>query len=316
MRCAIMFHVAALYRFAPFDDPAALRQPLLDLCEAEGICGTLLLAREGINGTIAGTRAGLDRVIDHIRELPDCADLDVKYSTASTAPFARMKVRLKREIVTLGVPGIDPARDAGTYVAPQDWNAVIADPDTVVIDTRNDYEVAIGSFAGALDPQTRSFGEFPHWFAANREAFAGKRIAMFCTGGIRCEKSTAFVRAQGIDNVVHLKGGILAYLEQVDAGESRWQGDCFVFDERVSVGHGLTTGNHGLCRACRMPLTQAEQASPLFVEGQQCPHCAESRSAEDRARYAERHRQVQLAQKRGYAHLGDAAAAAGERPRG
>lgn len=305
-----MHTVAALYQFSPFDDPDALRQPLLDLCTARAVKGTLLLAGEGINGTIAGDADGIATVLDHIRSLPGCGALEVKYSTASTPPFARMKVRVKREIVTLGVPGIDPARDVGRYVDPADWNAVIADPGTIVIDTRNAYEVAIGSFDGALNPDTRSFGEFPEWFRANREALAGKRVAMFCTGGIRCEKSTAFLRAEGVADVVHLKGGILAYLEQVEAANSRWHGECFVFDERVSVGHGLTIGSHALCRACRMPINTADQASPLYVEGQQCPHCADARSGEDRARYAERHRQVLLAEARGYTHLGDDAVVA------
>jgi len=233
------FTVAALYRFAPFDEPAALRQPLFDLCAANGVKGTLLLAAEGINGTIAGPADGIAAVIAHIRALPDCADVDVKYSTAAATPFQRLKVRLKKEIVTMKVPGIDPARDVGRYVDPADWNAVIADPDTVVIDTRNGFEVGYGSFDGAIDPQTKSFGDFPGWWRDNAAEFAGKRIAMFCTGGIRCEKSTAFLRSEGVDDVVHLKGGILAYLEQVPEAESRWHGSCFVFDERVSVGHGL-----------------------------------------------------------------------------
>ena len=233
------FTVAALYRFAPFEDPAALRQPLLDLCAAEGVKGTLLLAREGINGTIAGPAAGISAVIAHIRALPDCADLDVKYSAAAAMPFQRLKVRLKKEIVTMKVAGIDPSRDVGRYVDPADWNEVIADPGTVVIDTRNDFEVGYGSFDGAIDPRTKSFGDFPGWWRDHKDEFAGKRIAMFCTGGIRCEKSTAFLRSEGIDDVVHLKGGILAYLEQVPEATSRWHGSCFVFDERVSVGHGL-----------------------------------------------------------------------------
>ena len=233
------YTVAALYRFASFDDPAALRQPLFDLCMAEGIKGTLLLAREGINGTIAGGAAGIAAVIDHIRALPDCADLDVKYSAAADMPFQRMKVRLKKEIVTLKVSGLDPARDAAPYVDPADWNALVDDPDTVLIDTRNAFEVGYGSFAGAVDPGTQSFGDFPEWWRANADKFAGKRVAMFCTGGIRCENSTAFLRHEGVEDVVHLKGGILAYLEQVAEGDSRWHGSCFVFDERVSVGHGL-----------------------------------------------------------------------------
>ena len=233
------FTVAALYRFAPFDDPAALRQPLLDLCAAEGVKGTLLLAREGINGTIAGTEVGIAAVLGHIRALPDCADLDVKYSTAAEMPFQRMKVRLKKEIVTMKVPGLDPARDAAPYVDPANWNALVDDPDTVLIDTRNGFEVGYGSFNGAIDPETKSFGDFPDWWRANADRFVGKRVAMFCTGGIRCEKSTAFLRSEGVENVVHLKGGILAYLEQVPQDDSRWHGSCFVFDERVSVGHGL-----------------------------------------------------------------------------
>jgi len=236
---AMTFTVAALYRFAAFADPALLRPPLLDLCAAHGIKGTLLLAREGINGTIAGTWPGIAAVIDHIRALPDCAPLDVKYSTAAEMPFQRMKVRLKKEIVTLKVPGLDPARDAAPYVDPADWNALVDDPGTVLIDTRNAFEVGYGSFAGAVDPGTKSFGDFPGWWRANADRFAGKRVAMFCTGGIRCEKSTAFLRHEGVEDVVHLKGGILAYLEQVPEGDSRWHGSCFVFDERVSVGHGL-----------------------------------------------------------------------------
>ena len=234
-----MFTVAALYHFAPFDDPVALREPLLRLCDMHGICGTILLAGEGVNGTIAGSEDGIAAVIGHIRGLPGCDGLDVKYSTAAARPFRRMKVRLKCEIVTLRVPGIDPARDVGTYVDPADWNAVVDDPGTVVIDTRNAFEVGYGSFAGAVDPGTTSFGEFPEWWRANAARFAGKRVAMFCTGGIRCEKSTAFLRAEGVADVVHLKGGILNYLEKIPAGESRWHGSCFVFDERVSVGHGL-----------------------------------------------------------------------------
>ncbi|WP_082662976.1 MULTISPECIES: oxygen-dependent tRNA uridine(34) hydroxylase TrhO [unclassified Sphingopyxis] len=233
------FTVAALYRFAPFEDPALLRQPLLDLCAANAVKGTLLLAPEGINGTIAGPADGIAAVIAHIRALPDCAELDVKYSTAAAMPFQRLKVRLKKEIVTMKVPGIDPSRDVGRYVDPADWNAVIADPGTVVIDTRNGFEVGYGSFDGAIDPQTKSFGDFPGWWRDHKDEFAGKRIAMFCTGGIRCEKSTAFLRSEGVDDVVHLKGGILAYLEAVPEAESRWHGSCFVFDERVSVGHGL-----------------------------------------------------------------------------
>ena len=252
--------VAALYRFTHFEDPDALRAPLLAACEAHGIKGTLLLAQEGINGTIAGSAEGLEVVLAHIRTLPGCADLDVKYSDARSMPFHRMKVRVKREIVTMGEPDVDPLLSVGTYVDAQDWNALIADPDTIVIDTRNDYEVAIGSFAGAVDPQTPSFRDFPQWFRANREALleGKKRVAMFCTGGIRCEKSTSFLRAEGVAEVYHLRGGILKYLEQVPEEQSLWQGECFVFDERVSLGHGLAVGTHTRCQPCGRPVPAGE----------------------------------------------------------
>lgn len=296
--------VAALYRFARFEDPASLRGPLLDACVANAIKGTLLLAREGINGTIAGTPDAIDAILAHIRTLPDCAGLEVKFSIADTPPFHRMKVRIKREIVTMGQPDIDPLQGTGHYVKPADWNALIDDPDTVVIDTRNDYEVKVGTFAGAIDPQTHSFSEFPDWFRAHRDELAGKRIAMFCTGGIRCEKSTAFLKSEGIADVHHLEGGILKYLEQVPAAESRWEGECFVFDQRVAVGHGLEIGTHSLCHACRMPVSPEERASPLYEEGISCPACHDSRDEAQRAGYAERHRQVVLAEARGQAHVG------------
>ncbi len=252
--------VAALYRFTPFSDPHALRVPLLAACAAAGIKGTLLLAREGINGTIAGEAEALEAVLEMIRALPGCAGLDVKFSAAPTMPFARLKVRVKREIVTMGQPDIDPTLSAGHYVEPQDWNALIAAPDTLVIDTRNDYEVAIGSFAGAVDPATASFRDFPTWFRNNRDALlAGKkRVAMFCTGGIRCEKSTSFLRSEGVEAVYHLKGGILRYLEHIPEEQSLWQGECFVFDERVSLGHGLAQGTATMCGACGRPVPQGE----------------------------------------------------------
>lgn len=295
--------VAALYRFAPFDDLPAIKEPLAALCCAQGVKGTLLLAPEGINGTIAGSEAGIGTVLAHIRRLPGCAEIDVKESRAPVLPFHRMKVRIKREIVTMGQPDIDPL-DTGHYVAPQDWNALISQPDTVVIDTRNDYEVAIGTFAGAVDPRTQTFRDFPAWFRENREALEGKKVAMFCTGGIRCEKSTAFLKAEGLDEVYHLKGGILAYLEQVPADASAWNGECFVFDERVSVGQGLAPGTHALCRACRMPVGPDERRSALYEEGVSCPACHGERTEEQRASYAERHRQAKLAQARGEAHVG------------
>ena len=298
--------VAALYHFTRFDDPEALRAPLLAACEAAGIKGTLLLAREGINGTIAGAAQGLEAVLAHIRALPGCDALEVKFSDAPAMPFHRMKVRVKREIVTMGEPDIDPTLSVGTYVDPNDWNALIADPDTVVIDTRNDYEVAVGTFSGAVDPATASFRDFPAWFRAHREELleGKKRVAMFCTGGIRCEKSTSFLRAEGIEEVYHLKGGILKYLEQVPEEQSLWQGECFVFDERVTVRHGLEQGTFQLCRACRRPLDAAALAHPDYADGVSCPACIHERTPEQRAGYAERQRQEALAKARGQLHVG------------
>ena len=300
--------IAALYQFARFDDLPARRAALAALCDALGVKGTLLLAQEGINGTIAGTPDAIESVLTHIRALPGCSDLDVKESWADTLPFHRMKVRIKREIVTMGEPDIDPLIEVGHYVAPEDWNALIADPATIVIDTRNDYEVAIGTFERAIDPHTRTFRDFPAWFRGQRETLIGEgkepKIAMFCTGGIRCEKATAFLKAEGLDEVYHLKGGILKYLETVPAEESLWRGECFVFDQRVAVTHDLEAGSSELCHACMRPIGEAERQSPLFAEGVSCPACYHERTDEQRAGYAERHRQTQIAAARGQAHIG------------
>ena len=300
--------VAALYCFAPLPDFAAYKPPLEALCRRHGVRGTLLLAHEGINGTIAGPEQGIAEVVAHLRALPGCDRIDVKYSAAAAMPFHRMKVRLKREIVTMGEPDIDPLAAVGTYVEPQDWNALISDPDTIVIDTRNDYEVAIGTFAGAIDPETPTFRDFPEWFRARRKDLLGDgpppKVAMFCTGGIRCEKSTAFLKAEGVEEVFHLKGGILKYLETVPEAESLWQGECFVFDQRVAVGHGLVQGSHALCHACRRPVIEADQASPLYEEGVSCPACHHERSDEQRQAYRERQKQEALAAARGEAHVG------------
>lgn len=251
------YHIAALYRFARFDDPGAVANDLRTICAVLGTCGTLIVAGEGINGTVAGSADAIGTLVAHIRTLSGCADLSVKYAEAVLAPFARMKVKVKSEIVTLGAGELDPANQAGEHLDPDDWNALLADPDTIVIDTRNAYEVACGTFEGAIDPATRSFREFPAWFDAFAEKLReeGRRpkIAMFCTGGIRCEKSTALVRARGFDQVYHLNGGILRYLEEVSPQRSRWQGDCYVFDERVAVGHGLVPGDYVTCRTCGLP---------------------------------------------------------------
>ncbi len=302
------FLTAALYRFVDLPDFAGLREPLLACCEAHGVKGTLLLAREGINGTIAGPEAGVQAVLAHLRADPRLADLPHKASWSDHPPFHRMKVRLKKEIVTLRVPGLDPNRTVGQYVKPQDWNALLADPDVLLIDTRNDYEVAIGSFQGAVNPNIRTFTELPAWLDA-QPALRGEggrkpKVAMFCTGGIRCEKSTALMKMRGFDEVYHLDGGILKYLEEIPPAQSTWQGECFVFDERVSVGHGLVPGPHELCRSCRWPLSPADKASPHYVKGVSCAHCHDQRSPQEKAQLAERQRQVELAASRGEQHVG------------
>ena len=296
--------VTALYKFVSLPDYRALQPRILEACKANDVYGTLLLAEEGINGTIAGPDAGIRAVLGFLKSDPRLADLEHKESHADENPFYRMKVRLKKEIVTMGVPGIDPTKEVGSYVAPQGWNALISDPDTVLIDTRNDYEVAIGTFRGAIDPHTVNFREFPAWFAENKDRFHNKpKIAMFCTGGIRCEKATALVKAEGFEDVFHLKGGILKYLEDVPEEESLWEGECFVFDNRVSVGHGLKPGPYDLCHACRHPISAEDKASPLYEPGVSCPHCHDSMSEEQKARFAERQKQVELAKSRGEAHV-------------
>ncbi|MDE4173029.1 rhodanese-related sulfurtransferase [Phaeobacter sp. PT47_59] len=299
-----MYTIAALYHFTQFPDPAALREPLLALCRAQDVKGSLLLAREGINGTIAGPRAGIDAVLAHIRNLPGCSELEWKEATAEQAPFGRMKVRLKKEIVTMGQPDVDPKARVGNYVEPEDWNDLIRADDVVVIDTRNDYEVAIGTFEGAVDPKTESFREFPAWWEANKERFHNKRIAMFCTGGIRCEKSTNYLLGQGVPEVYHLKGGILRYLEEVPQEDSSWQGECFVFDNRVSVGHGLKEGPHELCHGCRRPLVPEDKLREEYEAGVSCHLCISETSEADKARFRERQKQMKLARARGEDHLG------------
>jgi len=298
--------VAALYRFAGIADCEAVRDRLEALCRPD-VRGTLLIAHEGLNGTIAGPPDAIERVLAGIRALPGFAGLDVKYATAETMPFHRLKVRIKPEIVTMGQPDLDPS-DAGTYVAPADWNALIRDPGTVVIDTRNDYEAAVGGFEGAVQPNTRGFRDFPDWFRTEgRTLLDGPnppKVAMYCTGGIRCEKATAFLKSEGVQDVFHLEGGILRYLETTPEADSLWRGECFVFDERVSVGHGLTPGSHSLCRGCRMPVSEEGRRSPRYVEGVACDRCHDARSDEQRQRYRERHRQMEIAAELAIDHLG------------
>lgn len=296
--------VAAFYKFTPLADCAKLQAEILATAQAAGTRGTILIAPEGINGTVAGTREGIDALIAQLRTLPGCQDLKWKESIATENPFHRMKVKLKKEIVTMGIDDIEPHNSHERYVSPHDWNRVITDPDTIVIDTRNDYEVSIGTFEGAINPKTTSFREFPEWFRQFRAEHNVTKVAMFCTGGIRCEKSTAFLRNEGIDDVVHLEGGILKYLETVPEEESLWRGECFVFDQRVSVGHDLAPGSYDQCHACRRPITETDKASLHYVEGVSCPACINEYTEEKRRAFAERQKQVELAKKRGESHIG------------
>lgn len=299
---------AAFYKFVDLPDYTSLKEPLLAFCQQHDVKGMILLATEGINSTIAGPADGVHAVLAYLRQDPRLADLQHKEAWSDKAPFYRMKVRLKREIVTLGVPEANPSTLAGTYVKPADWNQLISDPDVVVVDTRNHYEVDIGTFIGALNPHIDSFSELPQWVEQTAELnpASGKKpkVAMFCTGGIRCEKSTALLRAQGFEEVYHLEGGILKYLETVPPEQSLWQGACFVFDERVAVGHGLEVGDYGLCRACRMPISEADKLSPLFEDGVSCARCHTITSATQKAGARERKRQWDLARARGLDWVG------------
>ena len=298
----------AFYGFTAMEGLPALQQELKALAEQGSVRGTILLAEEGVNGTISGPDAGVTAVLDRLRQLPGLGGLEAKFSRAEQQTFHRLKVRLKREIVTMGCPTVKPAEQVGTYVPPEQWDALIADPDTLVVDTRNRYEVEVGSFAGAIDPGTESFREFPAWVEQTLrplvEETQPKAIAMFCTGGIRCEKSTAYLLQQGFENVHHLQGGILKYLEEIPEEHSRWQGECYVFDQRVSVNHQLQPGSYSLCHACGLPVSPAQRLEPSYREGISCPHCIDRFSDADRERFAERQRQMHLARERGQKHLG------------
>ena len=300
--------VAALYRFAALPDFEALKDPLYRLMIDHDVRGTLLLAKEGINGTIAGSRQGIDRIMDWLKSDSRFADLEAKESYVNTPPFYRTKVKLKKEIVTMGVEGIDPNDIVGTYVEPADWNALIADPEVLVLDTRNKYEVDIGSFENAINPETDSFRELPAYVEKHLDPVKHKKVAMFCTGGIRCEKSTAFLKQQGFNEVYHLKGGILKYLEEVPETESKWRGECFVFDNRVAVNHQLEKGQYDQCHACRRPITEDDKLSPHYKKGVSCHHCYQSHSVQQRQRYQEREHQIELAKRRGEAHMGHSVA--------
>jgi len=295
--------IAALYRFVRLDNFKELRQPLLRVMLDNQIRGTLLLAAEGINGTVAGEESAIGRLLDYLRQDDRLRDFDCKFSSDETMPFYRTRVKLKREIVTMGIEDIDPAK-GGNYVKPADWNALINDPEVTLIDTRNDYETAIGSFANAILPKTKTFRDFPAYVNQTLDTQNHRKVAMFCTGGIRCEKSTAYLRQQGFDEVYHLAGGILKYLEQVPEAESMWKGECFVFDNRVSVNHALEKGSYDQCHACRLPITEADKASETYQPGVSCPACYDTRPDAERGRFREREKQVQLAKSRGELHIG------------
>ncbi len=300
--------VCALYKFVTLENYQSMKQPLLDFMLENEVRGTLLLAKEGINGTVAGSRAGIDALIAYLKSDPRLAELSYKESYTDTAPFMRSRVKLKREIVTMGVEGIDPKRVVGTYVKPKDWNQLISAPDVLLVDTRNDYEVQVGTFKHAINPKTDSFREFPDYVKTHLDPQKHKKVAMFCTGGIRCEKSTAYLKEQGVDEVYHLKGGILKYLEEVPQEQSLWQGECFVFDDRVTVNHNLERGDYDQCHACRRPITEDDKQRPEYEQGVSCHQCIDSLTEEQKARFKERERQMRLAEERGEAHVGGEAA--------
>ena len=302
------FVVCALYKFVTLNDYQDLRLPLHNEMEKLDIRGTLLLANEGINGTIAGSNDGINRLLTWLKADDRLADIDYKLSFTDNMPFNRTKVKLKKEIVTMGIEGIDPKQVVGTYVDPLEWNALISDPDVILIDTRNDYEFTVGTFKNAINPNTESFREFPDYVKNNLNPEQHKKVAMFCTGGIRCEKSTAYLKEQGFENVYHLKGGILKYLEMVPEEQTLWEGECFVFDDRITVNLQLEKGQYDQCNACRLPITEADKASPNYEQGVSCPHCYDKVTAAQKARFMEREKQIALAHQRGETHIGKDAA--------
>lgn len=300
-----MHAICALYKFTRLDDFEEIQLPLRSFLDSLSVKGTLLLAREGINGTISGTKVSLEKVLDYLQSDPRFLDLEFKFSYSKKIPFKRLKVKLKKEIVTMGLTEIDPTHSAGTYVKPKDWNELINDPDVVLIDTRNNYEYEIGSFKGAINPNTETFREFPSFTKNTLEQYRDKKIAMFCTGGIRCEKSTAYLKSEGFKNVFHLQGGILKYLEEVNEDESLWEGECFVFDDRVAVKHNLEQGQYDQCHACRFPITEEDTMHPHYEKGASCPRCFGTKNSSQMSRYREREKQVKLAKQRGEEHIGD-----------
>ncbi|WP_163937469.1 rhodanese-related sulfurtransferase [Paraferrimonas sp. SM1919] len=298
------FVVCALYRFTTLENFEEIRQPLQQKMLDLGVVGTLLLAKEGINGTVAASRESIDALLAYIKGIDGLAEISWKESFTDEQPFHRTKVKLKKEIVTMGVEGIDPNKVVGTYVKPKDWNALISDPEVILVDTRNDYEIELGTFEGAVNPNTETFREFPDYVKENLDPAKHKKVAMFCTGGIRCEKSTAYMKEQGFEEVYHLEGGILKYLEEVEQEDTMWKGDCYVFDNRVTVDHNLEAGNYDLCHGCRLPITQEDKLKPEYIEGVSCHQCHDKLTPEQIARFKEREKQAKLAKERGLDHIG------------
>ncbi len=296
--------VSAFYKFAVVEEPEVLKLEIEKAAHSQELKGTVLVAHEGLNGTIAGEEPKVEAFFEYLKTLPGFENLNYKRAFARFMPFHRMKVKLKKEIVTLGQPGVDPTQEVGEYIEPEDWNALISDPEVTLVDTRNDYEFAVGTFKGAIDPETKSFRDFPEYVAQNMDPKKQKKVAMFCTGGIRCEKATAYMLQQGFEKVYHLNGGILEYLNRIPEEESLWEGDCFVFDDRVTVDHDLEKGSYDMCHACRMPLSRDDLGSPYYEEGVSCPHCYERLTPEKKARLEQRNLQMQLANDRNEKHLG------------
>jgi UPF0176 protein len=290
--------IASFYKFIPLNDYQKLQMHLFQVCQDLGIKGTILLAPEGINGSIAGKRQEIDHILCMLRQDLRFCDLEHKESFCQKIPFRRLKVRLKKEIITMGIKEVDPTSMVGTYVEPADWNDLISDPDVLVVDTRNDYEAQIGTFKNALDPKTQHFGDFPRFVREHLNPQKHKRVALYCTGGIRCEKATSYMKMQGFQEVYHLKGGILKYLEQIPQEQSLWQGECFLFDDRVAVKDALAVGSHELCHGCRRPTSQLDKTSPLYQPGVSCPHCYDKTTDSQKGRFFERQRQIELAKKR------------------
>jgi UPF0176 protein len=299
--------VCALYRFVALENYQQIQQPLLDIMNKNDVKGTILLASEGINGTVAGSRESIDSVISWLKSDSRLDNLTTKESYDVENPFYRTKVKLKKEIVTMGVVGIDPNRTVGSYVKPKDWNALISDPEVLLVDTRNDYEISIGTFKNAVDPKTTNFREFPAYVKENLDPAKHKKVAMFCTGGIRCEKSTAYLKEQGFDEVYHLEGGVLKYLEEVPEEETMWKGECFVFDNRVSVNHQLEKGQYDQCHGCRLPITEEDKQSEKYMEGVSCHQCFDAITGAQKERFSQRELQMRLAKERGEDHIGSSA---------